>query len=103
MLSSDEDDARRWAHRGLKLNPYHAPLALVLSQIEDDAALGPPAVQVLAGVAAANPGWPDVRAALIRRELADGLAQRARHRLEQWLRDEPASTMARQLQKEIAA
>ncbi len=67
LLADDQNDARRWAHRGLKIDPYAAPLALVLAQLADDETVGPPAVAVLDRVARQYPAYPDVKAALRRR------------------------------------
>lgn len=71
QLLGDEDEARRWAHRGLKIDPYCARLALVLSWVPDDAAVGEPAVDVLARVSSVHPQYPDVAAALERRREQD--------------------------------
>lgn len=103
LLAQDADDARRWAHRGLKLEPYSAPLALVLAAVEDDPAQGPPAVNVLAEVAHKHPDYPDVLAALIRREGAQGRREAARRRLTAWLSREPRNLTARRLHQELAA
>lgn len=103
LLSDDADDARRWAYRGLRLRPYSASLALVLSRVEDDPAVGPSASEVLRKAYEANPNYPDVRAALIRTENARGDADVARRRLEQWLREQPDHPLARQVEREIAA
>lgn len=67
QLAGDEDEARRWAHRGLELDPYCATLAMVLSWVPDNADTGRPAADVLARVHAAHPTYPDVAAALDRR------------------------------------
>lgn len=100
-LADDIDEARRWAHRGLKIDPFCAPLAMVLSRIEDDPAVGPPAAVVLDKVAERYPAYPDVRSALIRREHDDGLAEAARRRLADWLANEPQSAHARRLHDEL--
>jgi len=102
-LLGDDDDARRWAYRGLKLEPYSASLALVLARITDDKAMGPPARAVLQRVSRRWPMYPDVRAALIRREKNDGKVDSARARLAAWIQNEPASRLARDLEKELAA
>ncbi|MEL7087543.1 MAG: hypothetical protein AAGL98_03735 [Planctomycetota bacterium] len=60
-LVGDDDDARRWAHKGLRLEPYNASLALLLGQLEDDEAVGPTAAQTLKRVALKFPGYPDVQ------------------------------------------
>ena len=103
LLSDDADDARRWAYRGLRLRPYSASLALVLSRVEDDPAVGPPASEVLRKAYEANPNYPDVRAALIRTENARGDTDLAKRRLEQWLHEQPDHPLARQVEREIAA
>ncbi|MEM9915327.1 MAG: hypothetical protein AAF911_10220 [Planctomycetota bacterium] len=62
-LIGDEDDARRWAHKTLRLEPYNASMALLLGKLEDDEAVGPTAQQTLKRVAMKFPGYPDVQAA----------------------------------------
>lgn len=103
LLAHDTNDARRWAHRGLKVDPYCASLALVLASCDDEPSLGPPARQALARVARQHPGYPDVRAAMIRRAFDEGRTASARRRLTAWLRRDPDSTLAQQLQQELAA
>ncbi len=103
LLEHDHDDARRWAHRGIKLNRLSAELALVLGQVRDDEVLGPPATAVLAAVSSAFPHYPDVKAALIRREYVEGQVQQANLRLRDWLRTEPQNPIAAQLAQELAA
>ncbi|MEM8738345.1 MAG: hypothetical protein AAGG38_07700 [Planctomycetota bacterium] len=77
MLIGDEDDARRWAHRGLRLNPYNAVLAMLLGQLDDDEAAGPTAAQALKLVAQKFPHYPDVQAAYRRRLELDRQSGRA--------------------------
>jgi hypothetical protein len=103
LLAQDADDARRWAHRGLKIQPYSATLALLLGRISDDPAVGPPAGEVLASAADAHPDYPDVQAALIRRRLLDGRADEARWRLARWMERQPDHPLVRALQQELAA
>ncbi len=103
MLAQDADDARRFAHRGLKIEPYHAGLALILSRIDDDEQLGPRASTVLAGALNVHPKYPDLRAALIRREFREGHIDVARRRLQQWLQREPNQPVALRLEQELAA
>lgn len=103
FLAGDVDDARRWAHRGLKANPYAAPLAIIVARIEDDAAVGPAAATVLARVAEAHPHYPDLRAAVIRREHDDGRTNSARMLLGRWLQQEPDHPIAAALGQEMAA
>ena len=71
MMVGDEDDARRWAHHGLRLEPFNAVLALLLGQLEDDEALGPPAAETLKRVALRFPGYPDVQRAYTQRLESD--------------------------------
>ncbi len=71
QLAGDEDEARRWAYRGLKLDPYNAELALILSWVPDETAVGEPARDVLARVQERHPGYRDVAAALERRRVSD--------------------------------
>jgi hypothetical protein len=66
-LLGDEDEARRWAHRGLRLDPFNAVLAMLLGQLDDDEAVGPPAAETLRRVAMKFPHYPDVQAAYTRR------------------------------------
>lgn len=103
LLAEDEADARRWAHRGLKINPLAAHLAIILSQVDDHAYMGPPASDILFKINQAKPAYPDVHAALIRREFFDGDTQSARMRLSDWLEREPSNPTALKLRKEIAA
>jgi len=76
---------------------------LLLAKMEDDTALGPPAREVLADVSRVFPKYPDVRAALIRRENQDGRSGDARRRLELWLQREPTHPLALRLERELAA
>lgn len=62
-LVGDDDDARRWAHRGLRLDPYNATLALLLGQLEDDEAVGLSAADTLKRMALKFPDYPDVQRA----------------------------------------
>lgn len=94
LLAGDSDETRRWAHRGLRIDPFHAPLALMLSEVDDDVTLGPRTADVLARVAAANPTYPDVLAALIRREHRDGRTSLAQRRLDGWLARDPHNAIA---------
>ncbi len=102
-LADDPADARRWAERGLVLEPYSASLAMVLHRSSDDPAAAAQATQTLDRVVARFPTYPDVRAALIRREFADGKKTAAQQRLREWLDREPESAVARQVQQELAA
>lgn len=106
LLAADHDDARRWAHRGLALHPYSAPLALVLARVSDDPAAGPGALRVLRGAVKAHPGYADLRAALIRRARAEGKRDLAASELRMWLIEDPRNArhpLAERLQAEIAA
>lgn len=63
FLIGDEEDARRWAHKTLRLDPYNASMALLLGNLPDDEAVGPTAQQTLKRVALKFPGYPDVQRA----------------------------------------
>ena len=103
LLADEEDEARRWAQRGLKLNPYSASLALVVAQVSDEPAQAERATDVLERVSRAHPTYPDVAAALIRRTRADGRIDDARLKLAQWQAREPDHPIAAQLYRELAA
>ncbi len=103
LLCNDPRDARRWAHRGRRVDPFHVRFALILANIEDDAAVGPPASVALHDALRAFPHYPDLRAALIRREFAEGQTTAAQRRLQNWLHDQPDHPLALQLQQELAA
>lgn len=103
MIAGDADDARRWAHRGLRINPYNATLSLVLSKISDDPAVGPPAAFMLQNAVAAHPQYADLRLALIRRLMANGATDAARAQINDWMTHDPANPHARRLLEEVAA
>ena len=63
LLLGDDDDARRWAHRTLRLDPFNASMALLLSKLADDEEIGPKASQVLKQVTLKFPTYPDVKKA----------------------------------------
>lgn len=102
LAGGDARDAREWAQRGWRLRPGSARLALVLARVADGED-GPSARRVLAEVATAKPGYVDVRAALIRREFADGLTASARLRLAQWEASGVGHPVIEQLEREMAA
>lgn len=103
LLAADHPQARRWAHRGLEEDPYCATLALLIDRLPDDESTALPARSVLTCVAQHHPQYPDVQAALIRRESSEGQDAAARDRLARWLQREPHSPHALQLQEELAA
>lgn len=103
VLAGDHAQARRWAHRGLEEDPYCAELALLIDRLRDDGRTTLPPRSVLVCVATHHPDYPDVQAALIRRESAEGRLDDAQQRLSAWLEREPYSPQALQLRKEIAA
>lgn len=103
LLLDDHDEARRWAYRGLRIDPLSASLALILAQVQGDTAMGPAVTDVLGEVADAFPQYPDVQVATIRNALAAGQHTEARHRLNQWLEREPQQPLAIELAREIAA
>lgn len=103
ILAGDQRQARRWAHRGLEENPYSAPLALIINRLRDEGDTALPAKSVLTCVAQHYPQYPDIQAALILRENAEGQADAARERLAKWLEREPHSPKALELQQDLAA
>jgi hypothetical protein len=103
VMAGDHHQARRWAHRGLEEDPYCATLALLIDRLPDDDSTALPARSVLTCVAQHHPQYPDVQAALIRRESAEGQVTAARDRLARWLKREPYSPHALQLQEDLAA
>ncbi len=69
LLSGEASDARRWAVRGLSLNPYSATLALRLvraNELDRDVRPDELTMSTLSRVAARFPTYPDVRAAMLR-------------------------------------
>ncbi|QDU72496.1 tetratricopeptide repeat protein [Mucisphaera calidilacus] len=103
ILQDDPEGVIRWAHKGLRIEPSDADLALALSRYQDDPEAGPPVRVVLTRVARRWPGYRDVRAALIRRRADDGHQASARRMLERWLRREPDAPLARRLREELTA
>ncbi len=101
LLCGDEAEARRWAHRTLRLDPYRARMAILLGTLPDDARIGPTAARVLERVAAKHPDYPDVHAALIRRDLAEGREELARRRLDAWLARRPGQPLAAAIRSEL--
>lgn len=103
ILDEDYQEARRWAQRGLVLDPFNASLAMVLNQASVDPAETPVVVKALDDVLAKFPNYADVQAALIRREVTSGQRASAARRLNEWLEREPGSRLAQALQRELAA
>jgi len=103
FMAGDQEQARRWAHRGLEEDPYCAPLALLINRLRDEGDSALPAKSVLACVAQQYPQYPDIQTALIRRENDEGQTDAARERLARWLEREPYSPNALQLQQDLAA
>ncbi len=103
LLEGDQAQARRWAHRGLEEDPYCATLALLINRLRDEGDTALPPKSVLTCVAEHHPSYPDVQAALIRRESEQGQSESARARLKAWLEREPYSPHALELQQELAA
>ena len=103
LTLDDSDGARRWAERGLEIQPYCAALALALVRIAENGRAGGAEVAALERTAVEHPGYPDVQAALIRREAANGHTDKARLHLAEWLHREPDQPVAHQVRKEIAA
>jgi len=105
LLADDNVNARLWAKRGLSLSPFSAQLAIALDEATETQRTrhGAEAIDVLARVHTEYPNYPDLAAALIRRENSQGLSDSAQHRLALWLEDKPSQPIARRLQKEMAA
>ena len=103
LLEGDQAQARRWAHRGLEEDPYCATLALLINKLRDQGDTALPAASVLSCVAMKHPDYPDVQAALIRRQSREGQAETAKANLEAWLEREPYSRHALELKQELAA
>lgn len=103
LLVNDQDDARRWAYRGLKIHPLCASLALVIVQTQGDPSMGPSASQVITQVADTFLHYPDVQAAAVRCQFAAGQVDEARLRLRDWLIREPHQKLASELARELAA
>lgn len=101
--AGEADDTRRWAHLGLREQPDDAELAMLLTDLDDDPHLGPPARLVLARALRRHPHYPDLRAAYIRRCQRDGRPASARRRLAAWLRRDPRSPIAIELRQEVPA
>ena len=103
VLEGDQAQAQRWAHRGLEEDPYCATLALLVDKLRDRGDTALPAVSVLNCVATKHPDYPDVQAALIRRQSREGQAEMAQANLTAWLEREPYSPQALELKQELAA
>lgn len=108
LLAGDHAEAGRLARQGLAMDPYHAPLALILANADDHPAAHaeeaqPTVREILQRVTDRWPGYADVRAAWIRRLFRDGDAVRAREVSTRWLAEEPQSSVARQVAREVAA
>lgn len=103
VLEGDQAQARRWAHRGLEEDPYCATLALLINKLRDNGGTALPAASVLNCVAKHHPDYPDVQAALIRRQSSEGQAETAKANLAAWLEREPYSPQALELKQELAA
>ncbi|MEM9790960.1 MAG: hypothetical protein AAF842_11225 [Planctomycetota bacterium] len=103
LAAGQADDTRRWAHLGLRDRPQDAGLALLLADLDDDPRLGPPARLALARALRRHPHYPDLRAAYIRRCQRDGKPDSARRRLAAWLKRDPRSPIAIELEQEVPA
>jgi tetratricopeptide (TPR) repeat protein len=105
LLAGDRDEARRWARRGLKLQPLDVRLALLLNEaVEQPVDAGDePILDTMQRIAAARPGYPDVQRALIDRYHQAGRDHHARAHLQAWLDNQPDQPLAEQTRKELAA
>lgn len=105
-LAGDEDDARRWARRGLKQRPYSAKLAMLLDRLgddQDDQAGASISIAILRQVADEHPDYADVQRQLINRYRERGLNTLAKRRLTQWLSHRPEDRHALQIKQELVA
>ncbi len=104
-LAGANDDAVRWARRGLKLSPLNATLALLIdrSQASPSAEQTDEATEVLRRVAAAHPDYPDVQWALVLRYDRRGMTASARRLLDQWLERRADDPLAQHTRGELAA
>jgi len=108
LLDQANEDAQRWASRGLMIAPYNAKLALLLNQAAASHSFRADTntdlvLQSLRDAAEKHPAYPDVRAALIRREFVCGDVEAAKSRLSAWLSEEPGNPLALELDREQAA
>jgi hypothetical protein len=102
-LAGDHGDARRWAQRGLAIDPYAATLALLLSRLAKELVDEPLVVETLEHAINAHPMYPDLRIAIIRHEVQAGRAESARQHLDQWQADQPDHPLAVKMNRELAA
>lgn len=104
LAAGDEDDARRWIRRGLRINPQSAAFALLLDSLPDDPGADEDHPLVaLRRAQQAHPGYPDLRRALILRCRHHGLMDLARQQSELWITEQPNHPLARKTAGEIAA
>ncbi|QDU34651.1 hypothetical protein KS4_27220 [Poriferisphaera corsica] len=102
MLMGDHEDVRKWAEAGLSIDPYHAAMAILLSQTGEPIATNI-AREKLEVVAEAHPAYPDVRSALIRRQFADGYIHDANRAIDEWLKNDPGNRLAEKLRDNASA
>jgi len=102
-IAGDAAETQRWAHRSIGRNPYSATMALLLAKVVDNPAVGPTAREVLARASEANPTYPDLRAAWIRRTANDGRHDDALQLLSEWSLLQPGHPLVAELEQELAA
>lgn len=105
LLAGDVTGARRAARAGLAIDPYLVRPALILAELPDEASetAGLSVTRTLHAVAERYPDYPDVQAALIRREQREGRPDLALARLARWLERSPNHPIATALAQELAA
>jgi lipopolysaccharide biosynthesis regulator YciM len=103
IIAGEADDARRWAQRGLRVDPYSARLALLLDDLAGDSEADVRTLEALRRVSAAHPNYSDVRRALILRYQRSGLAELAARHAQNWLEQTPDHPMAQDTARELAA
>ena len=102
-LAGEDEDARRWARHGLKVNPYSASLAMELSHASDDKASQSDTADVLERACKAHPEYPDLHRELILCKHKQGNTESARLQLTRWLDRQPGHPIAVKLAEELAA
>jgi lipopolysaccharide biosynthesis regulator YciM len=104
-MVADIDDARRWANRGLQLEPMNVKLALLLDRIgvAPDQSQAFDLTAALRRAATAHPDYPDVQRALIFNYQRLGRLEDARRHARSWLDRAADHPLARRTYSELAA
>lgn len=109
-LAGDGDEARRWARRALKVDPYNARVAMLAAELDLEATAGgahrgesPDAADLLRAAIRRQPTWPDLRVALIRLYQRTGRTSLAIEQARQWASQHPHQPAAQRILMELAA